>query len=164
MQIETKEPVLSTAPKKNWRWTVVIWLIIGGFINYLDRANLSIAAPQMMKELHLTKTDIGLLGTVFSWSYALMQLPAGWLIDRFGTKKIYSIAVLWWSGATFMMGLFNKLPSFIIVRLLLGAGEAPCWPTGAKITSYWFPKKKEDLQQASGIRHRNGVLLLLLLF
>ncbi|WEA46040.1 hypothetical protein [Priestia aryabhattai] len=45
MQIETKEPVLSTAPKKNWRWTVVIWLIIGGFINYLDRANLSIAAP-----------------------------------------------------------------------------------------------------------------------
>jgi MFS family permease len=71
-----------------------------------------------------------------------MQLPAGWLIDRFGTKKIYSIAVLWWSGATFMMGLFNKLPSFIIVRLLLGAGEAPCWPTGAKITSYWFPKKE----------------------
>lgn len=142
MQIETKEPVLSTVPKKNWRWTVVIWLIIGGFINYLDRANLSIAAPQMMKELHLTKTDIGLLGTFFSWSYALMQLPAGWLIDRFGTKKIYSIAVLWWSGATFMMGLFNKLPSFIIVRLLLGAGEAPCWPTGAKITSYWFPKKE----------------------
>lgn len=58
-----------------------------GIINYLDRANLSIAAPQMMKDLGLTATDIGLLGTVFSWSYALMQLPAGWLIDRFGTKK-----------------------------------------------------------------------------
>ncbi|WP_019120758.1 MFS transporter [Brevibacillus massiliensis] len=131
--------------RKNFRWTVVIWLLIGGIINYLDRANLSIAAPEMMKELGLTKTDIGLMGTVFSWSYALMQLPSGWLIDRFGTKKVYSIAVIWWSFATFLTGAVSKMSSFIAARLLLGIGEAPCFPTAAKITANWFPKKERGL-------------------
>ncbi|MFM1654737.1 MFS transporter [Brevibacillus sp. B_LB10_24] len=131
--------------RKNFRWTVVIWLLIGGIINYLDRANLSIAAPEMMKELGLTKTDIGLMGTVFSWSYAMMQLPSGWLIDRFGTKKVYSIAVIWWSLATFLTGAVSKMSSFIAARLLLGVGEAPCFPTAAKITANWFPKKERGL-------------------
>ncbi|MCK6259049.1 MFS transporter [Fictibacillus sp. KIGAM418] len=120
-----------------------------GIINYLDRANLSIAAPEMMKELGLTATDIGLLGTVFSWSYALMQLPSGWLIDRFGTKKVYTIALIWWSGATMLTGAVHKMSTFIMSRVLLGVGEAPCFPTMAKITSYWFPKKERGL--ATGI-------------
>ncbi|MDA5108007.1 MULTISPECIES: MFS transporter [Brevibacillus] len=139
----------SLQARHNVRWTVVMWLLIGGIINYLDRANLSIAAPEMMKELGLSKTDIGLLGTVFSWSYALMQLPSGWLIDRFGAKKVYSIAVIWWSLATFMTGAVSKMSSLIGARLLLGIGEAPCFPTAAKITSYWFPKKERGL--ATGI-------------
>ncbi|MBR8659532.1 MULTISPECIES: MFS transporter [Bacillales] len=139
----------SLQARHNVRWTVVVWLLIGGIINYLDRANLSIAAPEMMKELGLSKTDIGLLGTVFSWSYALMQLPSGWLVDRFGAKKVYSIAVIWWSLATMMTGAVSKLSSLIGTRLLLGIGEAPCFPTAAKITSYWFPKKERGL--ATGI-------------
>ncbi|MFD2368718.1 MFS transporter [Brevibacillus sp. GCM10020057] len=143
--VPSQKQSLPLETKKNFRWTVVIWLLIGGIINYLDRANLSIAAPEMMKELGLTKTDIGLLGTVFSWSYALMQLPSGWLIDRFGAKKVYSIAVIWWSIATFMTGAVNKMSSFIASRLLLGVGEAPCFPTAAKITASWFPKKERGL-------------------
>jgi sugar phosphate permease len=149
LQTQTDRSPVPVKTGGNVRWTVVIWLIIGGIINYLDRANLSIAAPEMMKELHLNNTDIGLLGTVFSWTYALMQLPSGWLIDRFGAKKVYSIAVAWWSLATFLTGLCNKMSTLISTRVLLGIGEAPCFPTSAKITSYWFPKKERGL--ATGI-------------
>ncbi|SFF00472.1 Sugar phosphate permease [Bacillus sp. OV194] len=147
-RLETKQAKPVNFARK-FRWTVVVWLLIGGIINYLDRANLSIAAPEMMKELGLTATDIGLLGTVFSWSYALMQLPSGWLIDRFGTKKVYTIALIWWSGATMLTGAVHKMSTFIMARVLLGVGEAPCFPTMAKITSYWFPKKERGL--ATGI-------------
>ncbi|MCZ8515097.1 MFS transporter [Paenibacillus filicis] len=133
----------------NVRWKIILWLLIGGIINYLDRANLSIAAPEMIRELHLSQTDIGLLGTVFSWTYAIMQLPSGWLIDKFGAKRIYSIAVLWWSVATFLTGVCNKMGSLIGIRLLLGIGEAPCFPTSAKVTSQWFPKKERGL--ATGV-------------
>jgi sugar phosphate permease len=140
-----KSPQLYLKPRGKIRWTVVFWLLVGGIINYLDRANLSIAAPQMMKELHLTNTDIGLMGTVFSWTYAIMQLPSGWLVDRFGAKKVYSISVIWWSVATFITGLCSKLSAFLGTRLLLGIGEASCFPTSAKITSYWFPTKERGL-------------------
>jgi sugar phosphate permease len=134
---------------KNFRWTVVIWLLIGGIINYLDRTNLSIAAPAMIKELKLNNTDIGLMGTVFSWTYAVMQLPSGWLIDRFGAKRVYAVAVLWWSIATALTGACNKLLALVGARFLLGVGEAPCMPTNAKITSQWFPKSERGL--ATGI-------------
>jgi sugar phosphate permease len=133
----------------NVRWAVIIWLLIGGIINYLDRANLGIAAQPMMKELHLNNTDIGLMGTVFSWTYAIMQLPAGWLVDRFGAKKMYAIAVTWWSVATFLMGVCSRMSQFIVVRFLLGVGESPCFPTSAKVTSSWFPRKERGL--ATGI-------------
>lgn len=127
------------------RWRVVLWLLLGGIINYLDRANLSIAAPEMMKELHLTNTDIGLMGSVFAWTYALMQLPSGWLLDRLGAKKVYAWAVALWSGATALTGACNSLPALLGGRILLGAAEAPCWPGGAKITASWFPKKERAL-------------------
>jgi len=136
-------PVQTT--KKNFRWTVVIWLLIGGIINYLDRTNLSIAAPAMIKDLHLNNTHIGLMGTVFSWTYAVMQLPSGWLIDKFGAKRMFSIAVLWWSVATALTGACNKIGTLIGARFLLGVGEAPCMPSNAKMTSQWFPKSERGL-------------------
>jgi sugar phosphate permease len=148
-ELNTNPTKLSVKAKGNFRWTVVIWLLIGGIINYLDRTNLSIAAPEMIKELHLTNTEIGLMGTVFSWTYAVMQLPSGWLIDRFGAKKVFSIAVIWWSFATALTGACNKLGTFLGARFLLGVGEAPCMPSNGKITSQWFPKKERGL--ATGI-------------
>jgi len=131
------------------RWWILGWLLGGGIINYLDRANLALAAPQMIKELGLTAAGIGLIGSVFSWTYALMQLPAGWLVDRFGSKRIYSVAVALWSVATAAMALCYRLPQFLIARIALGVGEAPCFPTSAKITAAWFPKR--ELGIATGI-------------
>lgn len=136
---------VQTATIGKTRWTVVFLLLVGGIVNYLDRANLAIAAPEMMKELHLTNTDIGLMGSVFAWSYALCQLPSGWLIDRLGAKKVYSWAVLLWSGATALTGACGNLTALLGARIFLGAAEAPCWPGGAKITASWFPKKERAL-------------------
>ncbi|MCM3676092.1 MFS transporter [Peribacillus simplex] len=130
---------------KKFRWTIVCWLLIGGIINYLDRTNLSIATPEIMKDLGFSKTDIGLLGAIFSWVYASMQLPAGWLIDKYGAKRVYFVSIILWSVATALTGMANTLVMFIIARIFLGIGEAPTWPTGAKITSEWFPKKERGL-------------------
>lgn len=127
------------------RWFVVALLLVGGIINYLDRAALSIAAPDMMKELNLTNTDIGLLGSVFAIIYALCQLPSGWLVDKFGAKKMYGSAVALWSAATMLTGICNSMVSLVFARGILGVTEAPCWPGAAKITASWFPRKERAL-------------------
>ncbi|GAA2760387.1 MFS transporter [Actinopolymorpha rutila] len=131
------------------RWWVLGWLLAGGIINYFDRANLSLATPQMMKELDLSAADIGLMASVFSWTYAVMQLPAGHLIDRLGSRRVYTVAVTLWSVATLATGLCYRLPQFLAARLVLGVGEAPCFPASAKITSKWFPKRERGT--ATGI-------------
>jgi len=149
---QTSPPIPASAPGARvgtMRWWILGWLLGGGIINYLDRANLALAAPEMIKELGLTAAGIGLMGSLFSWTYAMLQLPAGWLIDRFGSKRIYSIAVALWSLATAAMGLCYRLPQFLIARIALGIGESPCFPTSAKITAAWFPKHERGL--ATGI-------------
>jgi sugar phosphate permease len=133
----------------NFRWHVLIWLLIGGIINYMDRASLSIAAPGMIQELGLTRTQIGLLGSVFAWTYAVMQLPAGWVIDRFGAKRAYAFAMIWWSVATWLTGVVGSISALLVMRALLAVGEAPCWPTSAKITAAWFPAKERGF--ATGV-------------
>ena len=133
----------------NYRWHVVIWLLIGGIINYMDRASLSIAAPGMIHELGLTRTQIGLLGSVFAWTYAVMQLPAGWVIDRFGAKRAYALGMIWWSVATWLTGVVGSMSGLLVMRALLAVGEAPCWPTSAKITAAWFPAKERGF--ATGV-------------
>jgi sugar phosphate permease len=142
-------PVASQTTRMSFRWHVLIWLLIGGIINYLDRASLSIAAPGMIQELGLTRTQIGLLGSVFAWTYAMMQLPAGWLIDRFGAKRAYAIGMIWWSIATWLTGVVGSIVALVVMRALLAVGEAPCWPTAAKITAAWFPAKERGF--ATGI-------------
>ena len=132
----------------NKRWFIAVLLLVGGLINYLDRASLSIAAPAMMDDLKLTNTDIGLMGSVFSLVYAFTQLPAGWLADKFGSKKIYSLSVGTWSIATMLTGLCSSVTSLLVARGLLGLTEAPGWPTSAKITAAWFPKKERALATA----------------
>lgn len=141
--VKTTAVVANKVGKK--RWFVVFLLLVGGIINYIDRASLSIAAPDMMKDLNLTNTDIGLMGSVFALIYAMCQLPSGWLVDKLGPKKVYGWAIGLWSGATMLTGACSSLASLLFARALLGVTEAPCWPGAAKITATWFPKKERTL-------------------
>ncbi|BBY27082.1 MFS transporter [Mycolicibacterium sediminis] len=134
---------------KNLRYWMLGWLLLAGILNYMDRSSVSIAAPHMIAELGLTKTDIGLMGAVFSWTYAVCQLPAGYLIDKLGARRMYFAAVGIWSLATALMSIGHTMTHFLLFRFLLGVGESPNSPNCSKITTAWFPR--EERGQAAGI-------------
>ena len=134
---------------RNLRYWMLTWLLLAGVLNYMDRSSVSIAAPHMIADLGLTKTDIGLMGTVFSWTYAFFQLPAGYLIDKLGPRRMYFFAVGLWSIATSLMAFGQSISHFLAFRFLLGVGESPNSPNCSKITTQWFPR--EERGQAAGI-------------
>jgi MFS family permease len=123
--------------------------LAAGIINYMDRSAVSIAAPELIKTFGMTRTDIGLLGTVFSWTYAFAQLPAGWLVDKLGARRMYFLAIACWSIATALMAFGSRLWQFLSFRVLLGIAEAPNGPASAKLTADWFPRTERG--QATAI-------------
>lgn len=125
------------------------WALAAGIVNYMDRIAVSVAAPAMMSDLGLTRTDIGLMGTMFSWTYAVAQLPSGWLVDKLGARKMYSIAIAVWSVATTLMATGHRLWHFLLFRSFLGVAEAPNGPASSKITANWFPRSERG--QATAI-------------
>lgn len=134
---------------KNLRWWILGWALLAGIINYMDRSAVSIAAPALIDELGLTRTDIGLMGSVFSWVYAFAQLPAGWLVDKLGARRMYFLAIATWSIATGLMSLGTQLWHFLTFRAFLGATEAPNGPASSKLTADWFPRSERG--QATAI-------------
>jgi len=132
----------SAAPRRtNVRWVPILALVaVGTAINYLDRTVLGIAAPSLSKDLDLTPTEMGLVFSAFSWSYALLQIPGGIFLDRFGTRVTYFIAVVAWSLCTALMGVVRSLNGLILTRIGVGIFEAPCFPANSRILATWFPQ------------------------
>ncbi|MEX3949723.1 MFS transporter [Paraburkholderia sp. EG287B] len=124
------------------RWWVagLMWAAIA--INYIDRTVLSAAAPRIQSQFHLSAVEMGVVMSAFFWSYALLQLPAGFLADRLGQKKVLGFAVLWWSLATAATGVANGFKSLVALRVALGVGEAGAYPSNAGIASKWFPRSE----------------------
>jgi ACS family glucarate transporter-like MFS transporter len=109
---------------------------------YLDRICIAVAAPAISDQLCLTKVQMGLVFGAFFLSYALMQVPAGWLGDRFGARRVLTVSVLAWSLATALTGLVGGLWTLLAARLLLGVGEAGAYPIAARIQSRWVPFRR----------------------
>jgi len=109
-------------------------------INYLDRSVLGIAAPFLTRELSLSASQMGLVFSAFSWSYALLQIPGGIFLDRFGTRLTYFIAVVFWSVFTGLMGVAQGLRSLVLMRIGIGIFEAPCFPANSRVLATWFPQ------------------------
>jgi len=131
----------ATARRTNIRWVPILALVaIGTAINYLDRTVLGIAAPYLTKDLALTSTQMGLVFSAFSWSYAALQIPGGIFLDRFGTRFTYFIAIAFWSLFTAIMGVVNSLGALIATRIGVGVFEAPCFPANSRILATWFPQ------------------------
>jgi ACS family D-galactonate transporter-like MFS transporter len=131
----------ATVRRTNVRWFPILALIaVGTAINYLDRTVLGIAAPHLTKDLGLTGTQMGLVFSAFSWSYAALQIPGGIFLDRFGTRLTYFIAIAFWSLFTGLMGIVNSLGGLIVTRLGVGVFEAPCFPANSRILATWFPQ------------------------
>src|SRR4029077_13101990 len=99
-----------------------------------------IAAPFLTKDLGLTATQMGVVFSAFSWSYALLQIPGGIFLDRFGTRLTYSLALSLWSIFTAGMGLVHTLTTLGLTRIGLGIFEAPCFPANSRVLATWFPQ------------------------
>lgn len=125
------------------RWFPVLALVaVATMINYLDRTVLGIAAPYLTKELGLTAASMGIVFSAFSWSYALLQIPGGIFLDRFGTRVTYALALTMWSAFTALMGFVSSLPMLLLTRIGVGVFEAPCFPANSRILATWFPQQE----------------------
>ncbi|WP_152647561.1 MFS transporter, partial [Rhodopseudomonas palustris] len=128
------------ATKVRWIVAGLMWSAIA--INYIDRTVLSVAAPHLSKELSIPADQMGFILSAFFWSYALLQIPAGLLADRFGQKRGLGASVGLWSFATAATGLATGFYSLFAMRLGLGVGEAGAYPSNAGIASKWFPDRE----------------------
>ena len=130
------------------RWEIGVLLGFGVLINYFDRVNLSVAAPQLQKVFHLGPADIGLLLGAFFWSYALLQIPIGVVLDRFGVKPIGRWGACLWSLASTLTAISSGFGGILASRVILGIAEAPGFPASSKATGYWFPRSERALATA----------------
>jgi ACS family D-galactonate transporter-like MFS transporter len=137
-------------PRTHVRWVPILAMVaVGTMINYLDRTVLGVAAPFLTKDLGLTSDQMGLVFSAFSWSYALLQVPGGVFLDRFGTRVTYCVAVVMWSVFTALMAAVRSLPGLILTRIGVGVFEAPCFPANSRILAVWFPQ--HERARANGI-------------
>ncbi len=118
--------------------TALVMLVASGVINYIDRVTLSIGNPLIRQDLGLSIAEMGLLLSAFLWAYAFSQLPVGAMIDRFGPRKLLGLGLTLWSFAQVACGLVGSFGQFIVARVLLGIGEAPQFPSGARVVRDWF--------------------------
>lgn len=114
-------------------------------INYFDRTVLSIAMPVLIHEFTLTPVAVGYLLSAFIWSYAPLQLPAGMVLDRWGTRKTAARCIAFWSAATALTGAATSFSFVFITRLLLGVGESPTFPLAARSIREWAPVRERAL-------------------
>jgi ACS family D-galactonate transporter-like MFS transporter len=131
------------------RWTMILLCFFALAVSYIDRVNLAIAAPYIKRDLAISDTSMGLMLGAFFWTYALLQIPAGWLLDRIGARAGLALAVGWWSFFTILTGAMRSVSTLFGCRLFLGVGEAAVYPGGAKVIYAWFPKAERGM--ASGI-------------
>ena len=129
-------------------------LFIVTTINYADRATMSIAGADIRKAFDLSPMQMGYIFSAFAWSYVLAQLPGGWLLDRFGSKTTYFFGLTLWSLFTMFQGTVGFLTggaavaALFVLRLAVGAAEAPSFPGNGRITSAWFPANERGLASA----------------
>ncbi len=136
------------------RYSILAMLFIVTTLNHADRATLSMAAPSIGKDLAIDAVRMGYAFSAFGWSYAALQIPGGWLLDRFGSRLVYGMGLLFWSLFTFLqgtVGFFTGAAAFVMLvcfRFMMGIGEAPAFPANSRITAMWFPTHERGFASA----------------
>jgi len=138
------------------RYGIVAMLFVVTAVNYADRATLSIAGSALSKELAISAVSMGYIFSAFGWSYVIGQLPGGWLLDRFGSKRVYFFSIFIWSLFTMLQGgvsfLTATVGTAVVVlfglRFLVGISEAPSFPANGRIVAAWFPANERGTASA----------------
>jgi MFS family permease len=121
------------------RLVIVIFLFFNVIINFIDRVNLSIAAPAIAKQFHWDSATMGWIFSAYLWTYTICLIPAGWLVDRMGTRLVSSVSIVVWSASAMLTGAATNFANMIAVRLGLGIGEAAAMPGCNKVIRQWIP-------------------------
>lgn len=129
--------------KKRFIILAVICLIT--CLNYLDRANLAVAGPYIREDLQLDPAMMGIVFSAFGWTYTLMQIPASWVLERWGSRITYTVVIIGWSLFTYFMGFATSLTMLIVFRLGIGFFEAPAFPINGKTVTNWFPQRERGM-------------------
>jgi ACS family D-galactonate transporter-like MFS transporter len=142
-----QEQPASPAYSKQMLWGIVVLLAIASVIAYIDRVNLSVALvdPGFESVFNLSNTQRGFANSAFFWSYAILQIPAGWLVDRYGSKYPLAIGFAVWSILTAATALTTGFASLFLIRLLLGVGEAAVHPACMRWIRFNFPERQRGL-------------------
>ena len=149
MSIANASIANSSTVRTGARWGILALIAVSTMINYLDRTVLGIAAPSLRTELAIDAATMGIVFSAFSWTYAIMQIPGGVFLDRFGSKLTYFLSLTFWSLFTLLQAVATGLYSLLFYRFGLGVCEAPCFPTNSRIVGTWFPQQERAL--ATGI-------------
>jgi len=131
------------------RYWVIFFAVTLSIVTYIDRVCISQAAPAMMRDMSLSKIEMGYALSAFAWAYALFEIPGGWLGDWIGPRKVLMRVVVWWSFFTAATGWVWNHTSLVITRALFGAGEAGCYPNLTKAFTTWLPP--DERVRAQGI-------------
>lgn len=139
-------------PARDRIWHTTQWgvwmLAVSVFLNYVDRGALSVAMPRMQGELQITSEQLGLLASAFFWTYALLQVPAGWLCERFNVKHVLTIGFLLWTLATGLTAFANTFFLLFVFRLILGIGESVAYPAYSQIIATRFAPEQRGFPNA----------------
>jgi MFS transporter, ACS family, glucarate transporter len=133
--------------RTNVRWFLVFWLFVLSAISFLDRVNISVASSAIASEYGLTDVQLGWVFSAFLWGYALFQTFGGWLADRLGPRRVLTTGVVWWGIFTALTAAVSPAIGgavflFVLVRFLLGAGEAIIFPASNQFVSRWIPTQE----------------------
>lgn len=136
------------------RYLILLMLFLVTTINYADRATISIGGSSMQKDLGIDAVTLGYIFSAFGWAYVLGQIPGGWLLDRFGSKRVYATGIFIWSLFTLLQGFVGMMPvawavvTLFVLRFLVGFAEAPSFPGNARIVAAWFPTAERGTASA----------------
>jgi MFS family permease len=155
-QPATCESASSAVAASRVRYEVLGMSFLMAFLMYMERGAIGAAAPSIMREFHVDKITMGWAISAFSWSYALCQMPGGWMADRFGPRVVLAVAMAWWSIFTAATALSFNAISLAATRLLFGAGEAAAFPAGSRALVPWLPLKRRAFGQ--GFQHSGARL------
>ena len=148
----TNKPALKDSPQ---RWWLMALLVLAMVACYAHRNALSIAVPMLKKEMNLSTAQLGVMLSAFSWCYAFLQMPSGWLVDRYGVRKVYGFGYLLWSVATMFTGFAKNFVALIVLRVATGTFQAVAFPATSRAVADWFQDRERGTVTAmylTGVR------------
>jgi ACS family glucarate transporter-like MFS transporter len=142
-------PAPQTRIDATGRWSLAGLLLTGMTFCYAQRGTLSVAAPFMIRDLGINTETMGLMLSAFSWCYCFMQVPSGWIVDRFGVRRAYACGFGLWSVACALTGAFRNIAAIMLFRVTMGVGQSVAFPASSRTVANWFPDSERGLVNSS---------------